>query len=430
MPDNAQRIGYHYYPNDLHYSRQDLNAWLPVLASLSARWLTLRGSANRAIPEDFLSGLMQAGIKPIIHVPLKPEAFSARDMAPILSSYARWGVRHVVLFDRPNQRREWCAPSWGRGNLIERFADMLIPALHTVQQAGLQPLLPPLEPGGDYWDTAFLKGLLTCLARRGEDQLLSELGIALYAWTFDHPLDWGMGGPERWPAAMPYRTPADSQDQRGFRIAEWYASIAQQTLGHVPDMYVLAGGAGMPQASAAPDRQAIVSILQAILQGDLPDALQCFSFFPLVADPGDRSFAAAWFERPDQPRSIAETVRKHIAVHQKRPSAKGRTILWPIQHYLLLPKSPQALPAEVWPRIQSLALAAQAVLGFSPEQARIARQVTLLGDEQLIPPEVEQDLRSAGSQVRRLSEGFTFAHLHDSPSSMPSPGTMQGVTHG
>ncbi len=430
MPDNAQRIGYHYYPNDLHYSRQELNAWLPVLTSLSARWLTLRGSASRAIPEDFLCGLMQAGITPIIHVPLKPETFSATDMAPILSSYARWGLRHVVLFDRPNQRRVWRAPAWGRGSLIERFADMLIPALRTVQQAGLQPLLPPLEPGGDYWDTAFLKGLLTCLARRAEDRLLAELGITLYAWTFNRPLDWGMGGPERWPAALPYSTPADSQDQRGIRIVDWYASIAQQTLGRVPDMYVLAGGSGTPQASAAPDQQATVGILHAILQGDLPDALQCFSFFPLVADRQDSSFAAAWFESPDQPRPIAHTVRKHIAVHQKRPSAKGRTILWPIQHYLLLPKSPQALPTEVWPRIQSLALAAQAVLGFSPEQARIARQVTLLGDEQLIPMEVEQELRSAGCQVRRLREGFTFAHLEHSPSCAPSPDTTQGVTHG
>ena len=57
------------------------------------------------------------------------------------------------------------------------------------------------------------------------------LALSAYAWTHGRSLDWGAGGPERWPSARPYLTPAGSQDQRGFRIFDWYRAVTQATIG-------------------------------------------------------------------------------------------------------------------------------------------------------------------------------------------------------
>ncbi len=65
------RLGFHYYPDDRHYTEKDLSAWLPALSALGAGWLTLRGSAARAVPEPFVRGLLEAGITPIISLPLR-----------------------------------------------------------------------------------------------------------------------------------------------------------------------------------------------------------------------------------------------------------------------------------------------------------------------------------------------------------------------
>ncbi len=65
----AGRIGYHYYPDERHYTQKDLETWLPILASLGARWVTLRGSTVRSIPESFLRALIDADISPIVPHP-------------------------------------------------------------------------------------------------------------------------------------------------------------------------------------------------------------------------------------------------------------------------------------------------------------------------------------------------------------------------
>ena len=66
----------------------------------------------------------------------------------------------MVLFDRPNLRANWPAAAWAQSNLVERFLDVFQPLALAAVQAGLIPVFPPLEPGGDYWDTAFLRSCL------------------------------------------------------------------------------------------------------------------------------------------------------------------------------------------------------------------------------------------------------------------------------
>ena len=133
MNNNTSRLGFHYYPNSTHYREQDLQTWLPVLERLGASWLTLLAPATRAIPESFIRGLQNGGIQPILHFPLSlTEPIQKDELSTLFSSYARWGVRYVVLFDSPNSRSAWSAGVWARQDLVERFLDDFLRVAHEV----------------------------------------------------------------------------------------------------------------------------------------------------------------------------------------------------------------------------------------------------------------------------------------------------------
>ncbi|HJW91752.1 MAG TPA: hypothetical protein VJ436_14025, partial [Anaerolineales bacterium] len=231
-PANNTRLGFHYFPDTAHYRESDLHAWLPELQALGASWLVLLSPSSRAIPEQFLTGLIEAGIEPILHFPFSQAAQpNPQELGVLFENYSRWGVHYVVLSDRPNNRFAWPAAAWSQHDLVERFIDRFLPTAEMALGAGLQPALPPLEPGGDYWDTAFLRAALQSLERRGKFSLLERLVLSAHASPGQQPLNWGSGGPERWPGARPYTTPPGSEDQRGFRIFDWYLAIAQAVLG-------------------------------------------------------------------------------------------------------------------------------------------------------------------------------------------------------
>jgi len=389
----ASRLGFHYFPDDRHYSPADLAAWLPVLRSFGAAWLVVRGTAARAIPEPFLRGLMDEGIEPIVHLGAPIGAVAASEIEPLLRAYASWGVRQVVLHDRPNLRASWEASEWSRVGLIERFLDRLLPVWNLEIELGLVPTFPPLEPGGDYWDTAFLEGALRGLARRGQESLLDRLAIGAYAWTFGRPLDWGAGGPRAWPESRPYHTPEGSQDQRGLRLPEWYAAISQDAVGRGLPLYVLGGGALPPRAgddSAAAFEQN-AGVARWLMGDDAPATLRAFAFYVLTADSNDAEAYAAWFAAPDRPRHDVDVVRGALlaATKSRRPKS--------LAHYILLPHA-SADPV-FWSWAGQLAARSSAAVGFSPDEARLAARVTLLGQADA---RVVADLEHAGCRVERV----------------------------
>lgn len=255
-PDLTRRIGFYYFPDTLHYRQEDLETWLPVLRDLGAAWVVLPAPTSRAIPEPFLSGLLSAGIQPVLHfnhaVRLGEESTPASEMSLLLRSYARWEVRYAVFYDRPNLRQNWTPQAWSQGSLVEHFLDAALPLMAAAAEAGVTPVLPPLEPGGDYWDLAFLRSLLRSLVRRAPIRVLDALALSAQAFTHERPLSWGAGGPERWPGLLPYHTPAGSEDHQGFRIFDWYLAIAEQELERRPAIFLLRMGAELPQENDAP----------------------------------------------------------------------------------------------------------------------------------------------------------------------------------
>lgn len=240
---NNNRIGFHYFPDTLHYTNQDLKFWLPILSKLKASTLVLQSTFDRAIPEQFITTLVNQKIEPIIHfkVPLAGIK-EVEHIEPILSSYARWGVRSVIFYDRPNMRRSWSSSEWIQQELIKRFLDRFLPLAYQSLNLGLTPVLPPLEPGGNYWDTAFLRSVLESFEARKQTQLLEKLTLSAYAWSGEKSLNWGQGGPLAWPECQPYFTPQDSQDQCGFRIFEWYQSITQTAIQKTCPLILLGAG--------------------------------------------------------------------------------------------------------------------------------------------------------------------------------------------
>src|SRR4030066_972672 len=152
MPTSSQntRYGFYYYPDVLHYRENDIHSWISELHALGASWLTLLAPTDRAIPELFIRRIIEAGIQPVLHLPLSTTRSGGSDELNVLfNAYSHWGVKYITLFDRPNLLRNWSPSTWAQKNLVERFLDIFLPIADQVLKAGLVPVFPPLEPGGD-----------------------------------------------------------------------------------------------------------------------------------------------------------------------------------------------------------------------------------------------------------------------------------------
>jgi hypothetical protein len=350
MPNLSERLGFSYFPDEQHYTAQALQAWLPVLSRHGASWLTLRASLSRAVPEFFIQGVQEAKITPIVHIRDQsiPERIS--ELKPLLGSYARWGVKHVVVMDRPNCRQSWSDSTWAKGHLVERFLDCLIPLLTMQQACGLAPVFPPLQPGGDYWDTAFLQASIEGMLRRGLRQLADQIELSAYCWSYGHPANWGAGGMARWSAALPYATPSGSEDQQGVHAVDWYDSVIQASLGHSVPMLVVAGG-DLPQGDSSVDAGLNAEIAASLDKDAFPPSLQCFCFHCLSTAPGDPDQVLAWYPTPSSP---SESARRLLELLPPAPMSGVDETGRPFQHYLLLPE-PQGPAALVnWAAFQQM----------------------------------------------------------------------------
>jgi hypothetical protein len=437
-----RRLGFHYYPDTSHYTESDLRTWLPVLTQLGARWITLVAPKDRAIPEAFIAGLIEAGISPVLHFHFDLTAPPTPDeMSLLLSTYARWRVRYAAFFDRPNTKSAWNASTWAQTDLVERFLDIFIPLAEAALKAGLIPVLPPLEPGGDYWDTSFLLAALQGMQRRGSVELLESLAMGAYAWVGNHPIEWGAGGPERWPGTRPYITPADQQDQRGFYIFDWYKAIAQAVLSKSPDILLLGAGYRMKTGAAydpsidevylhSQKNLALYQLLQEkqLINGEsdlgkpiASEVLACN--FWLLACAADETMAdEAWFQADGSVLPIVEVLYpgKHDQSQEELQEDEIplppfddpaiETVKHPLDHYLLLPLYDWGVIEWHLDAIRPYILRHQPTIGFRLSEAVLAKHVTVLGGEQAFQAEDIDRLHRAGCTVELVSgDGTSIA---------------------
>jgi hypothetical protein len=405
MTLSTARLGWYYNPEDVHYTQVDLATWLPELKALGAHWLVMKASPARAVPEAFILGLKEAGIEPVIHIPSRVGSLTERTLKPLLGSYQQWGVRYVIVYDRPNLRINWDSADWGRKALVERFIDHCLPLLIAQADLGLEPVFPALEPGGDYWDLAFLEAALESIARRGQRDLLERLTLATYAWTYGKPIEWGTGGSAQWPEAQPYHTPPGCENHLGFNLYEWYAEVASKVLGEPLPMLVVAGGAlpsGEEQSPKSdPHIEQNVSIVRSLGSTQIPETLLNFSFYHLWSTPENTEHASAWFHTQHEPRPIVAAARRLSSLSTKSPPPD---VVKPLSHYLLLPEKLGDHSDVAWQEIYPFVLSQQPVVGFSVHEARMAKKVTIYGDAASVPSSVEQALQAEGCTVERLTD--------------------------
>jgi len=440
LPRATTRLGFHYFPDTLHYREIDVHAWLPEFKSTGISWLTLLAPSNRAIPEFFIRSLIHANIEPVLHfhLPLtrKPEL---SNLSLLFNVYAEWGVRYVALFDRPNLRRAWSGNAWAQSDLVERFLDLFLPAADLAVRAGLQPVTPPLEPGGDYWDTAFLRAALQGIQRRGQSSIVENLVLGAYAWTNERRLGWGAGGPESWPQARPYHTPAGQEDQRGFYIFDWYLAIAEAQLGSPLPVLLLGAGfppaANSPKSSQQPELDAHtathLNIARLMLGMPVEKALERDTLWPvsahvlacnfwlLATGPGSAEASRAWYLADGSHLPIVSAFRQlqsnatgEISPSSANHTSTGKTAISsrPISHYLLLPQTtcqttcqaacPEGdeMPAELWQFICQH----HPTVGFSLEEAALASRVTIYGEQPELTESNLSWLRGAGCTLEHL----------------------------
>lgn len=433
---NNSRIGFHYFPDFDHFRESDLLTWLPELKSLGASWLTLNAPADRAIPEHFLTGLMDGGIEPILHFQLPLDTQPAiSDLELLFNNYARWGVNYTVLFDQPNHRSAWSPTSWTQNDLVERFLDLFVPPAEAAAKSGLIPVFPPLMPGGDYWDTAFLRASLQALVRRGNFYLLDSLALSAIAFAGNRPLDWGSGGPERWPESRPYQTKNGAQDQCGFCIYDWYTATARAIVGEPKPVLMFKLGSSpeeadsplanqkvnvrrtieMAQALASPSTQYVSQPSQSI-PNPLPQEVLCGNFWLLAASPHDPNASQAWYS-PDMvpsPKVQALTrwkswVNSKVSKDTLQDSANP-LFDHPIPHYLVLPAYDWGITDWHLNTARPFIRKYRPMIGFSLDHAAFAERVTVIGDEEQFPESALDHLRNSGCKVERISgDGISIA---------------------
>ena len=408
------RLGLLYAPDTLHYRESDLRAWLPEFRALGISWLTLVAPIDRAIPETFLRGLISENIEPVLHFqPALTEPVPHQEFTLLLEAYARWGVHYICIFDRPNLRASWPTESWAQTDLVERFLDIYLPLAEATVQAGLFPVFPPLEPGGDYWDTAFLRTALQAMERRGQTRVLKAMVLGAYAWADQQPLDWGAGGPERWPGARPYFTPSREQDQRGFRIFDWYLTLAQAVLEYPLPILLLGAGSRLTDDGALEKNLTIARLManESIEEATpVPSEVLACNFWLLTAPSETPLASQAWYRPDGTTLPIIDSLRTWV---EGRPNfvggagnqAKGaipKAANHPIHHYLLIPRYEWGVADWHLKAIRPFIKKYQPTVGFSIEEAIHAARVTVLGGGQAFPEESLARLVEAGCQVERL----------------------------
>ncbi|MDY6872368.1 MAG: hypothetical protein SVR81_00155 [Chloroflexota bacterium] len=405
MAKVKQNIGFSYFTSREYLVRKRVETWFPILRQLGATQVVLESGFDRAIPEDVFQTARKNGLEPIVHFKGElPLARQFNSLVVILDAYAKWDVQFIILGEKPNTKSAWPAAGWHYDHLIDHFLDRFIPIANYAEKIGLTPVLPPLQPGGDYWDTAFLEMVMQGLKQRKMDALLEKIGLASFGFTFNKSLNWGSGGPEMWAGSKPYFTPDGQEDQIGFQNYEWARAVFNRVTGRKPTVLIL--DAGNPGPIGPPqDKDQVIETLQLIHSACLgevePEApklsgpiLGCVFSLETLTElmEGNLSFP------------ILQSIFKSDQVVDVPDDSKSAATDKSIEHYLLLPAHESGVSDVVLNKVRPIIKQLQPTIGFSVSEAILARRVSVFPDPLLFPEEKINALRLAGCQVEVLPQ--------------------------
>jgi len=410
MDRNKQALGFEYFSSPEFLVLKRVRDWLPVLKQLGASAVVIQSGFDKAIPEDIFLAARDQQLTPVVHFTMElPLARKFNEVAFLMDVYAKWGVSEVILGNKPNSKSSWTATAWHYDSIVDHFLDRFIPLANHAVRAGLSPALPPLQPGGDYWDTAFVELVLGGLKRRQMEGILDCLSLTSYGYTFNKPLSWGAGGPERWLGVKPYQTPEGQQDQLGFNNYAWQNAMGLRATGkNFPISILDAGSSGMKfvQSNYQAMKKDIKTIYASILGKLAPNSSKTEMAVML-----DDSVKQVFFSLDNIAKLMQNKISsKELIEFFKEPKHAGKTIKSVedsgkvFDHYLLLPAHTSGISDVILNKIRPLIKHRQTTVGFSPSEAKFARKVSIYPDPIVFSDEVIDELRSAGCTVEILPD--------------------------
>ena len=410
MDRNKQALGFEYFSSPEFLVLKRVRDWLPVLKQLGASAVVIQSGFDKAIPEDIFLVARDQQLTPVVHFTMElPLTRKFNEVAFLMDVYAKWGVSEVILGNKPNSKSSWTATAWHYDSIVDHFLDRFIPLANHAVRAGLSPALPPLQPGGDYWDTAFVELVLGGLKRRQMEGILDCLSLTSYGYTFNKPLSWGAGGPERWLGVKPYQTPEGQQDQLGFNNYAWQNAMGLRATGkNFPISILDAGSSGMKfvQSNYQAMKKDIKTIYASILGKLAPNSSKTE-----MAVMFDDSVKQVFFSLDNIAKLMQNKISsKELIEFFKEPKHAGKTIKSVedsgkvFDHYLLLPAHTSGISDVILNKIRPLIKHRQTTVGFSPSEAKFARKVSIYPDPIVFSDEVIDELRSAGCTVEILPD--------------------------
>ena len=231
--------------------------------------------------------------------------------------------------------------------------------------------------------------------------------IGAYSCPGKHPIQWGAGGPERWPNARPYYTPPGVEDQCGFRIFDWYTTISQAVLTSSIPIFLFGLGY-TPDVEDHVNRNLTITRL---LDGEFIEGYEAIPFeviggaFRPLIDPHN-DIVQGWFRQNGEPHPQADAVRQRVE-RFSGINQPDQTELSSIRHYLLLPSYEWGISDYHLDIIRPFIKKHQPTVGFSLDEAQNAKRVTVIGGEGTFSEASLNKLRAAGVVVKRIDEDGT-----------------------
>jgi len=410
MKKSLQKIGFTYFSSPENMVTKQIEIWMPSLRSCGGSYVIFQGNFDVAVNEDAFIAACDHDLEPLVHFnSTLPSAKTFNETSLLLDVYKKWGCKYVILGDRPNTKSNWAIADWHYETLVERFLDCFIPLAYHCVRIGLDPILAPLQPDGDYWDCAFLELLLDGLYQRKMTSILDHLTLSSYGYTYNKPLTWGAGGPERWPGSKPYQTPKGQEDQIGFNNFEWVQAAGERLTGKKMPVIILDAGRPTPNIEQ-PFGENAIGVIKKIINANSTANIDDFDFE--IEHPSfnqavigctfsletlryllGEGFSLGAFEQLFGSNKNLKKENLIIGGNQKS-----------ISHYLLLPSYASGVSDAVLNKVRPIIKKLRPTVGFSLEEASHAEKVSIFPDPFQFSDEQIDQLRASGCKVDLLPE--------------------------
>ena len=246
------------------------------------------------------------------------------------------------------------------------------------------------------------------------------------------------------PKSRPYFTPSDTQEQIGFRIFDWYTSISKSELDIECPILILACGDNLSTnitgKHKTPEQlcdkyQILFKSLNEVPdkqqdQISIPNSVKAINFWLLSAHDESPYIPQAWFKPDGRTSPVINVLRGlnkgHVNINNTSQNILGiyfngktqpiisnrNTDILLFNHYLLLPL--YSWGAAEWdldfirPFIQQY----QPTVGFSLEEAKLSKRVTVAGRLSSVPDNQLEELLTSGCVVDRLDNDGTILAIN------------------